>query len=147
MPGRRPASNCLTAKRAFYCAALLGVVLAVAGCGRSDSPSPANPPGPVQGQVIQGQVTKAPSLVEARQGFKTVVRPASGEKEPVPEPPPEVFTKVTYESLYSKLVNRRLAIGLAGLQEHRREVRLVDGVGIVLGFETEGVVLLVHRPA
>lgn len=43
------------------------------------------------------------SLREARAGYKPKPVPASGEREPVPDPPPGVFRKVTYESPAGKL--------------------------------------------
>ena len=102
MPARRNTRSCTFAGNGRVCiharflggllhVAFAGAVVGIAGCGRSSTP--ANPAAP-----LQGQVTKNLSLVEARQGFKTVLRPARGVKEPVPEPPPEVFRKVTYES-------------------------------------------------
>jgi acetyl esterase/lipase len=42
-------------------------------------------------------------LTQARAGFKTKLVPRSAPREPVPEPPPEVFRKVYYESPVGKL--------------------------------------------
>jgi dienelactone hydrolase len=43
------------------------------------------------------------SLVEARRGFKTKLVPQRGEREPVPDPPPEIFRKVMFDSSAGKL--------------------------------------------
>jgi len=43
------------------------------------------------------------SLVEARRGFKTKLVPAATQRDPVPEPPPELFRKVFYDSPAGKL--------------------------------------------
>lgn len=72
----------------FAAAAIpLMAVLAAFGCGdnRSDT-------------VIQGEATVPVALVDARRGFKSVLRPAGNRKEAVPQPPPNVFTKITYPS-------------------------------------------------
>ncbi len=48
-------------------------------------------------------VQKPGTLVEARAGFRTKLAPAPGPRDPVPEPPPEVFQKVQYDAPAGKL--------------------------------------------
>ncbi len=43
------------------------------------------------------------SLLEARRGFKTKLVPLARERDPVPEPPPELFRKISYDSPAGKL--------------------------------------------
>jgi dipeptidyl aminopeptidase/acylaminoacyl peptidase len=43
------------------------------------------------------------SLSDARQGFKTKLFPQPGQRDPVPEPPPDLFRKVSYDSPSGKL--------------------------------------------
>ena len=43
------------------------------------------------------------SLVEARRGFKTKLVPQNAQHDPVPDPPPEIFRKVLYDSPAGKL--------------------------------------------
>ena len=43
------------------------------------------------------------SLVEARSGFKTKLVPQSAQRDPIPDPPPEIFRKVLYDSPAGKL--------------------------------------------
>jgi acetyl esterase/lipase len=43
------------------------------------------------------------SLIEARRGFTTKLVPAATQRNPVPEPPPELFRKVYYDSPAGKL--------------------------------------------
>jgi dipeptidyl aminopeptidase/acylaminoacyl peptidase len=43
------------------------------------------------------------SLVEARRGFKTKLVPQNAQRDPVPNPPPEIFRKVVYNSPAGKL--------------------------------------------
>lgn len=64
-----------------------------AGCDRSSSTAPVSATGTVQGRVVKNL-----SLVEARRRFKTMPRAGGAAKEPVPEPTPEVFTKISYPS-------------------------------------------------
>jgi len=70
---------------------LIVAMLGVAGCDLGAS-SPANRPA-----ASQGGATNV-SLLEARQGFESKLYPPSSAKEPVAEPPPEVFSKVFYET-------------------------------------------------
>ncbi|HEV3261266.1 MAG TPA: prolyl oligopeptidase family serine peptidase [Gemmataceae bacterium] len=74
-------------------------VFVLAGCGRDErQPAGKSPAGPVVGQPDQ-----AASLTEARRVFKTVpIRRESG-KEPVPEPPPQLFRTVQYDAAAGKL--------------------------------------------
>ena len=79
--------------------AVLAIFL-LAGCGRDERPaardgSPGPGPGPQPG--------KSMSLAEARKGFKTVIPTRPAEKEPVPDPPPNVFRKVQYDAPPGKL--------------------------------------------
>jgi acetyl esterase/lipase len=53
--------------------------------------------------LITTPVQEKGSLTQARAGFKTKLVPRSAPREPVPEPPPEVFRKVYYESPVGKL--------------------------------------------
>lgn len=76
-----------------------GLALSLAGCGRGGAEPQAGPE-PV---VIQGEVVETVTLAEARRGFQTTLRPAGGKREPVPEPPPNVFRKVGYESPAGRL--------------------------------------------
>jgi pimeloyl-ACP methyl ester carboxylesterase len=48
-------------------------------------------------------VQETVSLREARAGFKPKPVPPSGEREPVPDPPPAIFRKITYDSPAGKL--------------------------------------------
>lgn len=96
MPERPVFNTRLAAATDFACGALLPwtlvvATLGVAGCDLGAS-APAN-----RGPAAQGGVTKV-SLLEARQGFKSKLYPPSSAKEPVAEPPPEVFSKVFYET-------------------------------------------------
>jgi acetyl esterase/lipase len=43
------------------------------------------------------------SLTEARRGFQTRLAPVASQRDPVPEPPAEVFRKITYDSPVGKL--------------------------------------------
>jgi len=43
------------------------------------------------------------SLTDARHGFKTKLVPLLTQRDPVPEPPPELFRKVSYDSPAGKL--------------------------------------------
>jgi acetyl esterase/lipase len=43
------------------------------------------------------------SLVEARRGFKPKLVPQNGRREPIPDPPPDIFRKVAYDSPAGKL--------------------------------------------
>jgi acetyl esterase/lipase len=43
------------------------------------------------------------SLVEARRGFKPKLVPRHGQRHPIPDPPPEIFLKVNYDSAVGKL--------------------------------------------
>src|SRR5262249_59610190 len=49
--------------------------------------------------------------------------------------------------LRRELVYRRLLIRLTRLENHRWEVRVIDGIREVLGFQAESRVLLVHNAA
>ena len=79
-------------------AAVLGIAVLV-GCNRTDTK-------PTE-QTTQFQLVKQPnravSLVEARKGFKTKLPPNRSAKEQVPEPPPELFRTVRYDSPVGKL--------------------------------------------
>lgn len=48
-------------------------------------------------------MSASPSLAKARQGFTTQVAPRNEPKEPIPQPPPEVFSLVRYDSPVGKL--------------------------------------------
>jgi alpha/beta superfamily hydrolase len=74
--------------------------LVLAGCGRQEAP-PAGPSLPPQGA---GNKDGAVSLVEARKGFKTKPSRSQFPNDPAPEPPPQLFRKVHYDSLVGKLV-------------------------------------------
>src|SRR5438105_1944530 len=49
-------------------------------------------------------------------------------------------------SLRRELVNRRLLVGVARSKDDGWEVRMVYRIGKMLGFQTEGLVLLVRCP-
>jgi dienelactone hydrolase len=68
----------------FLVGAALGLMGSLVGCGG-------------------GQVAETATLVEARQGFQTSLRPSAAVREPVPQPPPGVFDKVAYHSPVGKL--------------------------------------------
>jgi acetyl esterase/lipase len=72
----------------IYCA-ILGLLL-LAGCDRQEARRP-------------GQQNKAPSLTEARRGFKTSLTRHDSAREAVPEPPPRLFRTVRYDSPVGKL--------------------------------------------
>lgn len=85
----------------FACGALLPWALVVAalgvtGCDVGPS-SPANRPAAIQGGASNL------SLLESRRGFKTTLRPENRVREPVAEPPAEVFSKVFYETPAGRL--------------------------------------------
>jgi dipeptidyl aminopeptidase/acylaminoacyl peptidase len=73
--------------------------LVLAGCGRLASP----PPGSASAGPGVVQPGKAASLTAARQGFQTKLRGAGSAKEPVVEPPPQLFRVVHYDSPAGKL--------------------------------------------
>lgn len=66
---------------------LLGMLVALLGCGRGGGAAPA-----------ANAAQTAASLIEARNGFQTNLKRASGPKEPVPPPPPNVFGVVRFDS-------------------------------------------------
>jgi dienelactone hydrolase len=68
---------------------ILGLLL-LAGCGHN-------------GASVNGEHGKAMSLTEARKGFTTRLVPSRSAKDPVPEPPPEIFRAIRYESPAGKL--------------------------------------------
>jgi alpha/beta superfamily hydrolase len=77
----------------------LVAILVLAGCGRDDHQPPGNSPsGPAGGQSNQ-----AASLTEARRGFQTKLPPRNADKQPAPEPPPHLFSKVRYDAPAGKL--------------------------------------------
>jgi pimeloyl-ACP methyl ester carboxylesterase len=49
------------------------------------------------------QPEKTPGLTDARRGFRTKLLPQKSEEDPIPEPPPEIFRKVRYDSPVGKL--------------------------------------------
>ncbi|MGH7192384.1 MAG: hypothetical protein ACREJM_02500 [Candidatus Saccharimonadales bacterium] len=69
---------------------LIGLLM-VAGCGWGGGAS-----GP--DTVIQGEALVTVALPDARRDFKTVLRPAGNVRDPVPQPPSNVFNKIIYES-------------------------------------------------
>jgi hypothetical protein len=71
---------------------LFSLVL-LAGCGRQET----TPPG------HGASVKKRNSLAEARQGFKTKIIRKESARVPVPEPPPDLFRIVRYDSTVGKL--------------------------------------------
>ncbi len=72
-------------------------ILVLAGCGREERQK-TSPPGPGGGQP-----GKAVSLTEARRGFQTKLVDRGAEKIPLPEPPPQIFRTVRYDSPVGKL--------------------------------------------
>lgn len=78
---------------------LLGLLVPLVGCGRAGAPAsaPGAPAAPATAQSA-GKAPTAASLIEARKGFKTNAKPPTGPKEPVPQPPPEVFSIVRFDS-------------------------------------------------
>jgi acetyl esterase/lipase len=72
---------------------ILFCLVLLTACGKRD-PQPAGP---------QVQPAETVSLTEARRGFKTKLVPAKGNKEPVDEPPADVFRLVKYDSPAGKL--------------------------------------------
>jgi pimeloyl-ACP methyl ester carboxylesterase len=72
-------------------------ILVLAGCGRDER---SGKPSPGPGGAPAG---KAVSLTEARQGFESKLVRRRAAREPVPEPPPNVFRKVRYDSPVGKL--------------------------------------------
>jgi acetyl esterase/lipase len=70
------------------------LLLALAGCGQKVQPT---------ATAVDAGVTKQPTLVEARRDFKTKLVDRGGRKEPMPNPPPNVFRVVQYESPAGKL--------------------------------------------
>src|SRR5437667_7832695 len=77
---------------------LLALVL-VAGCGRDER----QPRGKSASSPVGVQPGKAVPLTEARQGFQTKLVRHDSNKEPVTEPPPNVFRLVRYDSPVGKL--------------------------------------------
>ena len=57
-------------------------------------------------------VQETVSLREARAGFKPNAVPQSATREPVPDPPPGVFRKVTYDSPSGAMAERSVPGGL-----------------------------------
>ncbi len=76
-----------------HCFAFFASVV-LAGCGANDIAAPKTP---VANSVAQ-QPAKMPTLTEARQGFKSKLIPDGAEKDPIPDPPPGMFTLVKYQS-------------------------------------------------
>lgn len=83
---------------------LLSLLVSLCGCGRGGGAAPATS-GSAAGAPSTGAAAPATnaaqtaaSLVDARKGFKTNAKPASGPKEPVPPPPPDVFSVVRFDS-------------------------------------------------
>jgi acetyl esterase/lipase len=70
-----------------------------AGCGRDERPPQK---GPAPGPGVP-ESAKSVSLIEARKGFKTKLDPRRVQKEPVPEPPPNLFRKVQHDAPPGKL--------------------------------------------
>jgi acetyl esterase/lipase len=79
----------VVAMKPFYFT--LGIAVALIGCNRQQGTSPNNPDG------------KAVSLTEARKGFQTRLVRRGAAKEPVPQPPPNVFRLVRYDAPAGKL--------------------------------------------
>jgi acetyl esterase/lipase len=79
---------------------ILVSILALAGCGRQESPPPGTP-SPAGGA---GKQEAAVSLVEARKGFKTKLARSGFPNAPAPAPPPQLFRKVHFDSPAGKLV-------------------------------------------
>src|SRR4051794_35152954 len=78
---------------------LLGILI-LAGCSGKKDDQPADKPSRDSGKP-QGE--KAVSLLEARKGFKTTLRPQPGEHEAPTPPPPGVFGLVKYDAPPGKL--------------------------------------------
>jgi len=82
----------MTRRLLFVAAALM------AGCQ-----PPAGTPPVGSSSNATGSAGRPASLVEARKGFQTHLRPQKGVRDPVDEPPPKVFQKVRYDSAVGPL--------------------------------------------
>lgn len=80
------------------------MLVALIGCGRGGGAAPAtggsaaSAPSSGAAATATSPAQTPASLVDARKGFKTNAKPASGPKEPVPPPPPDVFSVVRFDS-------------------------------------------------
>jgi len=78
-------------------------LVCLCGCEAQQSQPPAQPVSKPQSAVVSLPTAKNVSLTEARRGFKSRLTPRESARQPVPEPPPNVFRLVRYESAPGKL--------------------------------------------
>lgn len=74
-------------------------LVALAGCKRPAGP----PPQAAASAQTTNQASKAVSLAEARKGFHTKLVRRESAKEPVPQPPPNLFRVVQYDASAGKM--------------------------------------------
>ena len=72
---------------------LASAFLLIAGCG----------PGQWPGTAGVRRAKPTTSLADARRDFKSKLAPADGDREPLPDPPPQVFHRVRYKSPVGEL--------------------------------------------
>ncbi|MDB5340883.1 MAG: Alpha/beta hydrolase family protein [Planctomycetaceae bacterium] len=82
---------------------VLLVAIVLTGCGRQQAPAPAQTAADPYADFMAKLPKKAESLVLARKALKTKLTRQDSAKEPVPEPPADLFQLTHYESAPGKM--------------------------------------------
>jgi acetyl esterase/lipase len=99
-------------------------LLLLAGCNRDKTPAPA--------PAEPGEPERKVSLLEARRGFETKLLRRVSEKEPVPEPPADLFRVVRYDSPAGKLA-AYLSVDPKDGKKHPAIIWIFGGFGNGIG--------------